>query len=171
MPRRYFRRFSLKRELLEERWYLRPFRHLLADPRLTSIRRRSVVPAVAIGLFVAAFPFPGHFVAAALLAVALHANVVIAMLATLASNPVTIAPIVYANYRVGLALLDRPPQPFPFEPTLAWLTAEFGRVWEPLMLGSVVVGAAASAIAYVTLSLLWRLSVNAARKARRMRRH
>ena len=69
------------------RWYLAPFSHLLNDHNLWGIRRRTVVPAFSIGLFVAYMPFPGHPLFAALLALLFRVNIPVAALTTFVSNP------------------------------------------------------------------------------------
>ena len=70
-----------------------PFRHLLQDHSLWGIRRKTVVPAVAWGMFVALLPIPGHMLVAVLGSLVLRINIPIAALATLVVNPVTIGPI------------------------------------------------------------------------------
>ena len=78
MPRRFFRKFAFKREHLRDQWWVAPFDHLLHDPNLWGIRRRTVVPAFALGLFVCYLPVPGHMLTATLLAILLRVNVPIA---------------------------------------------------------------------------------------------
>jgi len=89
MPRRFFRKFALNRENLRRKWFIEPFDHLLHDPDLFGIRRRSVVPAFSLGLFIAFMPIPGHPLIAALLAIALRVNVAVATVTTFISNPLT----------------------------------------------------------------------------------
>lgn len=169
MPRRFFRRFSLKRDRFHGRWYFAPFDHLLHDPRLWGIRRRNVVPAFALGLFVAFMPVPGHLLIAALVALALRINIPIAALATFASNPLTIGPMFYVSYRTGRRLLDLPPQPFTFELSFSWLTERFVTIWQPLLLGCVLLGALAALAGYAILDLLWRASIANYQSSRRRR--
>lgn len=159
MPRRFLRKITLKRHQLNEQWYLSPFRHLLHDPRLWSIRRRTVVPALALGLFVAYLPFPGHMVAAALLALALRINIPVAAIGTLATNPLTMGPMYYFAYQLGASLLDRAPGPFDFELSVSWLVGGFGRVWQPLLLGCVLLGTLLALLGYVALDIVWRASI------------
>lgn len=172
MPRRFLRKFTLKRDQLDEQWFLSPFGHLLHDPRLWSIRRRTVVPAFALGLFVAYLPFPGHMVIGALLALALRVNIPIAVLSTWASNPLTIGPMYYVAYTVGATLLDRPKGPFEFELSVDWLVGGFGQVWQPLLLGCLLLGAMLALLGYVVLDLVWRASIwdYVARRQRRKSR-
>jgi uncharacterized protein (DUF2062 family) len=171
MPRRFFRKFAIKRHELSERWFLSPFRHMLHDQRLWGIRRKTVVPAFGLGLFVGCLPLPGHFLASALAALLLRINIPVAVLATLLSNPLTMGPLYYFNYRVGAALLPGESPSFHFEPTLDWLTSTFLTLWQPLLLGSVLVGALAGIAGYVGLDLLWRNSIANYKAKKRSERH
>lgn len=170
MPRRFFRKFALKRERLSQQWYLAPFAPLLQDPNLWGVRRRNVVPAVALGFFVAFLPFPGHIIAAALLALALRVNIPIAVLAVFIANPLTIGPMFYLAFEFGEWLLGMDPQPFEFEITMDWVANGFRRVWRPLLLGSVVLGAILSLTSYVVLDLIWRASVSRYTREKRRKR-
>ena len=170
MPRRFFRKFALKRDIFHGRWYLAPFDHLLHDPNLWGIRRRNVVPAFSLGLFLVFLPVPGHTLIAALLALMLRINLPVAALTTLISNPLTMGPIYYLAYRVGQRLLEVPPQPFLFEFSFEWLTGRFLAIWQPLLLGSLLLGTLAALLGYVALDLLWRASLADYLEARRRRR-
>ena len=107
MPRRFFRKFAVKRHQIGESWLLSPVRHLLHDNRLWGIRRRTAVPAFAIGLFIAFLPFPGHMVMAVLMALALRINIPVAVIASFVSNPLTIYPEFTAQENVAMPLLIR----------------------------------------------------------------
>jgi len=170
MPRRFFRKFTLKREHLKRRWWMAPFDHLLHDPHLWSIRRRTVAPAFALGLFVAYLPIPGHVLAAILLALLLRVNIPVAALTTLVNNPLTMGPMYYAGFELGRALLGRPPQPFQFEMSFAWLAERFATIWEPMLLGCLLLGAILALVGYVGLDLLWRASISGYLARRRARR-
>lgn len=159
MPRRIFKKFAFKRHEIAEQWFMAPFRHMLHDPRLWGIRRRWVVPAFAIGLFVAFMPFPGHTLMGALAALAFRVNIPVAAVATWASNPATMVPMYYFAYRLGSNLLGWELQPFAFEPTFDWITHSFVNIWQPMMLGSVLLGTISAVIGYVVLDILWRLSL------------
>ena len=171
MPRRFFRKFAVKRDALKRQWYLAPFRHLLHDSRLWSIRRRTVVPAFSLGLFVAYLPFPGHAIQATLLAILLRVNIPIAAVTTFVSNPLTIGPMFFLAYKFGSTLLGLPPQDFDFELTAAWFSEKFVTVWQPMLLGCVLLGSTISVIGYVALDIFWRLSLAeylARRRARKL---
>lgn len=136
-----------------------PFRHLLHDHMLWGIRRKTVVPAVAWGVFVAFLPIPGHVLVAVLGSLQIRCNIPVAALTTFVSNPVTIGPIYYFSYLVGSRLLGLTPGPFAIELSFDWLTGTFLSIWQPLLLGCVLVGAIAALIAYVFLDVFWRFSL------------
>jgi uncharacterized protein (DUF2062 family) len=160
MPRRFFRKFAFKRHHMSQQWFMTPFRHLLHDHRLWGIRRQCVVPAFATGLFVAFLPFPGHMLISALAALALRINIPVAAVTTWVSNPLTVGPMFYFAYRLGVVILDLPPQPFEMELS-----------WQPMLLGSVLLGSAAALLGYIVLDLLWRLSIgNYKARKRNLRR-
>jgi len=160
----------MKREHLKQQWWLAPFGELIHNPNLWVIRRRNVVPAFALGLFVAYQPFPGHMLAAALLALALRVNIPVAVLSTLVGNPLTMGPMFYLAFSVGQYLLRQEPRPFEFEMSFEWLFDRFVYVWEPLLLGSVLLGAILSLIGYIALDLLWRASISDYLARRRLRK-
>ena len=159
MPRRFFRKFAFKRDRIHGQWFMAPFRHLLHDHRLWTIRRRNVLPAFSLGLFIAFLPFPGHLLAAVLLALAFRINIPVTAFACLVTNPLTMGPIFYLCYTVGAAILGVEPQPFEFELSLGWFREQVGEIWEPLLLGSLLLGSAASLLGYVVLDMLWRASI------------
>ena len=170
MPRRFFRKFAIKRHQFGDRWFLSPFRHLMQDHRLWSIRHKTVVPAVALGIFIGFMPFPGHPVWASLAALARRVNIPIAALATFVSNPLTMGPMYFLAYRFGAWLLDVERKPFEFEMSFDWVTHTFVNIWQPMLLGCVILGATASLLSYVILDLLWRSSLGSYKsRKRRMR--
>ena len=136
-----------------------PFRHWLGDQRLWGIRRKSVLPAVALGTFVAFLPIPGHVLTAVLGSLLVRANIPVAALMTFISNPLTMAPMYYFCYRVGAKLLGIEPGPFAIELSYDWMTGMLLSIWQPLLLGCALVGAVAALIAYVLLDVLWRFSL------------
>jgi uncharacterized protein len=92
---------------------------------------------------------------AAATAIALRVNLPLSLTLSWVANPldrlfptrstssihglVTMAPMFYSNYRLGMWLLDRPERSFSFELSWDWLTRELTALWQPLLLGSVVV--------------------------------
>ena len=150
---------------------MQPFRHLRADQRLWAIRRQTVVPAVALGVFFAFMPIPGHPLLATLAALWRRVNIPVAAVTTLISNPLTMPPIFFACYRVGAYLLRIPPEPIEFEMSLDWVANVLINIWQPMLLGCVFIGSLASLFAYAVLDLFWRRSVVTYKLRKRAMRH
>ena len=148
-----------------------PFRHLLHDNRLWGIRRRTVVPAVAVGLFVMWMPFPGHMLMACVVALALRVNIPVAAVTTLLSNPLTMAPMYFLAYRLGAWLLGAPVKTLDIEMSLDWVTDVFVGIWQPMLLGCILLGCASSLLGMVLLDLVWRSHVGTYKAEKRKRRN
>ncbi|MBI1942714.1 MAG: DUF2062 domain-containing protein [Betaproteobacteria bacterium] len=180
MPRQFIRRFLPSAEALRAKRSLRWLGPLLARPWLWHFSRRSVAAGVGIGVFFG-FMIPILQIAfAAVFALVLRANLPVAAVSTLVSNPLTYAPIAVAAYRVGAALLGEPAD----ESNAAAIEAgaeqaevlaqsawqRFAAIGKPLMLGLATFAVAGGASAYVATLLLWRLAVLWRLRLRRSRR-
>jgi len=102
-----------------------------------------------------------------LAALALRVNVPIAGLAVWVTNPLTMVPIFYWEYRLGALILDEPLRQVPIEPSWAFLGEQIGGVWQPLLLGSFVAATVVASAAYVAVSVTWRTMVRARYRRRR----
>ena len=170
MPRRFFRKFAVKRHEFREKWFLSPFRHLMHDHRLWTIRRKNVVPAVAVGVFFAFMPFPGHPVWASLASLALRVNVPIAAITTFISNPLTMGPMYFLAYRVGAWLLGMEQQAVEVEMSFDWVAHTLVHIWQPMLLGCFLLGTASAFLSYFALDLLWRSSLGNYKNRKREQR-
>jgi len=131
---------------------------LLEDPHLFHINRRSVASAFAIGLTLMWVPIPLQTFAAVLLALHVRANVPISAALVWISNPVTIPPLLYLAYQLGmLAMGGNAPQGEPW----AWenMADVLRTIWQPLFLGCGIFAIVSGALGYLTVNILWRTSV------------
>jgi len=167
MPRRFLRRLSVAyREKHETQpWYLRPFGSILEHPVYLSINRRSISRAMAIGLFVAMLPIPGHTPLALILGLLLRANLPVALLVIWIANPLTYAPILYGEYQLGNYLLGVTPGAFSVGSSWAEFRELMARAWRPLWFGAVVSGTLLAVLGYGLTNAAWR--INTLRRYRR----
>ncbi len=128
------------------------------------------MPAVALGAFVAFLPFPGHPVWASFVALAIRVNVPVAALTTFISNPLTMGPMYFLAYSLGAWILGVEQEPFAMEMSINWVTHTFVNIWQPMLLGCVLLGSAASLVAYIGLDLLWRSSIGNYKSRKRKQR-
>ena len=152
----FFERLARRDALLESRW-LRPFAHLFSHPSLWHLNRRSVPRGIAVGLF-AAFALPiGQFALAALLALPLRANVPLAAVATLVSNPLTFPAIYVAAFKVGSLVLRHSPD------DAGEIAGSFGafllEVSAPTAVGLLLFAISSAAAGFVAAKWWWRLRV------------
>lgn len=159
MPRKFLKRHLPDHKALREQWYLRPFQALLHDPALLYPNRRTASRALALGLFWAFIPVPFQMAGAALMALWLRVNLPIAVAAVWLTNPLTMGPIFYAEYRLGAWLLGTPPGDFRFELSFEWLTEGLLHIWQPMLLGTLVFSIVFSVLGYVVLNRIWMISV------------
>lgn len=138
---------------------LRLFGAVLNDPNLWHLNRRSVAGAFAVGLFVAFLPIPAQMLLAAAVAIMVRVNLPIAVLLVWITNPLTMAPIFLTAYTMGRCLMGEPARGFSFELSLSWFTGELLIIWQPLLLGSLLMSTVAALAGYIGIRLLWRLHI------------
>ena len=170
MPRRFFKKFALKRHHFHKQWYLKPFQSVMKHPVYWGITRRTVVPAASLGIFIAFVPLPIHTLLSVTLPLIFRVNIPVTFAATLISNPLTMGPMFYFSYRVGLALIGMEPQPFDFDLSFEWVSTGLANTWQPLFLGCFMVGAAVALLTYISLDSLWRVSIGDYLRKRRAER-
>ncbi len=166
-------------ELRSNRW-LRWLGPALHHPRLWQASRRGLAMGVAIGVFFGLLIPLAQIPLSAAAAVALRANVPIAVASTLVSNPATFAPIYYAAWRVGSALPGEPdpgpdatmpevaqaPEPIPNESWLGQAVRRIAAVGKPLLLGLAIFSVTLGLLSYVLVSWLWTMRVRLKRRRR-----
>ncbi|MFK8052691.1 MAG: DUF2062 domain-containing protein [Woeseiaceae bacterium] len=159
MPRQFFRRLSPSRARVSRQRWLKPFRGWLDHPDLWAIRRKAVAPGIALGLFWTWVPIPGHSIAAGISAIALRVHLPLAVVMTALVNPLTIVPIYYSGYLLGKNLLQSPD----LSESLSWDAESIGNqldiIWQPLLLGNVILGLISAAIGYLLVDILWRTRI------------
>lgn len=170
MPRKLIKRWLPHDSKIREHRHLRMLGSRLHDPNLWHLNRHSVAGAVSVSLLVAWLPLPGQMLLAGLAAVWLRLNLPISVVGVWITNPVTIPPMFYAAYELGALMLGEPIHPLDFELSFAWLGSELETIWQPLLLGSIVLGLASALIGYGIVRLLWRMHVIRSWQSRKRRR-
>lgn len=173
MSRKLLKEWLPSRHKARELESLQAFKHLFDRPEIWSLTRYSVARAVAIGLFSAFIPLPMQMLISGTLAVIFRANLLISVAMVWITNPLTMAPLFYFCYRIGLLVLSEPVQSFAnlgHEWTFTGVIKGLDHIWQPLFLGLGIVGITCTVLGYYGVLLFWRLSVSLSWKARK-RRH
>ncbi len=158
MPRKLIKRFLPNEETLKNHKSLRLFGALILAPNLWHLNKRSVSGAASVGLFCAFIPLPMQMLIAAASALVFRVNLPLSVALVWITNPITIPPMFYSTYLVGCWLLGLPAGDIKFELSGEMLN-ELGKVWEPLLLGSLLVGSLAAVLANLFARGMWRLLV------------
>ena len=169
MAHKLFNRFMPDPEQIRRHPALRIFGHLLHDANLWHFNRYSVSTAVFIGVFAAFIPLPTQMFIAASLAIWWRANLSLSIGLVWISNPVTIPFMFSGAYFVGARLLDQP-LPTNFTPTWEWFQQQASTLWQPFLLGSVVLGIVIGLIGAIVVRVLWRVQVVLRWRARTAKR-
>jgi len=137
---------------------------------LWHINRYSASMAFFVGPFVAFLPVPGQMLIAALAAIRLRCNLPLSVGLVWITNPLTAPAIIYLAYRVGALVLGVPPGMPAFSLSWSWLSSELGSIWQPLLLGCLLLGLFSGSLGYFVINNLWRWRVGLQWKRRKLAR-
>ncbi len=172
MPRKLLRRYIPDHHTVRNHKHLRIFGNALQHPNLWHLNRHSVSGAFAVGLFMAWMPMPLQMFPAAAAAILFQVNLPIAIALVWLTNPITMPPLFWSAYLLGAQILDEPvSEAMQFEVSWAWLQHELGLIWEPFLLGCLILGAASGLLGYIGVRLYWKWHVAHSWKLRRSLRH
>lgn len=154
------------REQLSATPGLRRLAPRLSDPKLWQWSRRGVALGVALGLFMGLLIPVAQILFAGAAAVALRANVAMAALCTLVSNPLTVPPIYYAAYHLGAWVTGTSAADGLSLTDPSSLLEHFGSIGLPLFTGLAVTAGVAAASSYLLISRVWIWRVNTRRSVK-----
>jgi uncharacterized protein (DUF2062 family) len=180
MLRKRFRKFLPSHQSIRENRYLRFFGPGLRHHNLWQLHRKSVAGGVAVGMFCGLVPGPLQIVSAALFAIVFRVNLPVATLVTLYTNPVTIIPLYYVAYKLGLFVTgSEAPAPLllhlPVSTLLIreWIPAVahwFVLMGKPFATGLVLLALILAVAGYLLAIAAWRVRVVVSWRRRRRSR-
>jgi uncharacterized protein len=170
--------------LRQQRW-VRWMGPVLQDPRLWHFSRRGIALGVALGVFFGLLIPVAQAPAAAALAVAMRANLPMAVVSTLVTNPITFGPVYYGAYKLGRWVLPAsaesatpaitPTQGLPEaanDEKRSWserlsAAGEFlTGVGKPLVVGLAITATVSGLLVYALISAVWALRTRLQRRRR-----
>src|SRR3990167_310997 len=155
-------------------------KHHLFDPNIWHLNRSSVSKGVAIGLLIAFIPLPIQMLMSAILAIIFRANLIIAIVMTWITNPITFLPINYFVYKVG-TWVTRDHSTYSvthefewhgkslydiFSSSFIWLQS----VGKPFLIGLPIVAISSAVLGYFLIHFCWKGAVYLQWKKRKNRR-
>ena len=158
MIKNVIKRLFPKLDKVKEEKILKIFGPAVLQPNLWHINKKSVSRGFAIGAFCAFLPIPGQMVIAAFLSITFAANIPIAVILTWITNPITYAPIFYFAYKVGKIFIDSKIHVDVNENEIDILS-NIIHIWQPLLIGSIILAIIGSIISYIVIRIYWRYYV------------
>jgi len=77
----------------------------------------------------------------------------------LLANPLTVGPVYYLAYKIGVIVTRAPPIEMKFEMSWEWVQNGLGPMWKPFLVGCGLTGALFGLVGWAALDLLWRYNV------------
>ena len=158
MIKNVIKRFFPKLDTVKEEKILKIFGPAVLQPNLWHINKKSVSRGFAIGAFCAFLPIPGQMILAAFLSITFAANIPIAVILTWITNPITFTPIFYFAYKIGRMIFDGTIN-YNVDEKEIDILSNIMHIWEPLLLGSIILSIIGSTIAYIIIRTYWRYYV------------
>lgn len=159
MPRKLLKRWLPNRHTIKNTKGLHVLGEHLHNKNLWHINRHSIARATAIGLFTCFLPIPFQMVVSGMLAIVFYANLPVSIITVWISNPITMPPMLFAGYEVGVYVLQLPDLYLPDKLGWAWLLDQIGQIWYPMLIGCLITGFLLAVIGYYTVQLIWRIWV------------
>jgi hypothetical protein len=175
MLRRRLQRWLPSPETLRANRTLRWLGPGIAHPGLWHLSRRRVAAGAAIGVFFGFLIPVAQIAFAAAAAVMMRANLPVAAVSTLVTNPFTFAPVYVAAYYTGAAVLGERVDEAAVEALSdgtsgpSW-TERFADVGKPWIVGLVIFAVVGGASAWIAVHVLWIAGVRLSRWRTRRRR-
>ncbi len=169
--RSFFKRHLPDRDKIKQHKRLQLFGDLLHDPNIWHLTRRSSAGGVATGLFCSFIPLPIHMLVASALSILFRVNLPLAVIFTWITNPLTFAPIFLFCYKLGSWILQTPIHHVDFELSFHYLAEKMSTIWQPLLLGCIIMATVSAVTGYITIRLIWRLSAVRKWEERKNRRN
>lgn len=169
MPKKILKKYMPDPEKLKQQKSLQFLGDRLHDPNLWHLTRRSVSLAFAVGLFAAWIPAPGQMAIAAVVAFYFRANLPISVALVWITNPLTMPPMFYFAYAVGLWSLGKDSPGADIEFTFESVMSSLGDIGGPFLFGCLILGVISSSVGYFGIRLFWQYHVGKQWLARKKR--
>jgi uncharacterized protein (DUF2062 family) len=159
MPRRLIKKYIPHPDKLRQFRSMGIFGEIVFEPNLWHLNRRSFSGAFGVGMFAALLPIPFQMLVSAAGAIIFRVNLPVSVALVWLTNPLTMPPIFIAQYWIGSTLLNTPMLPVEFEISWEWAKSGFLQIWQPFLLGSLVVAILGSVSGYFGAKFFWRFVI------------
>ena len=155
--RKFFKKYTPNREMVKEYKFLNFLGNSLFHEDLWRFNRLSFCRATVIGIFWGWMPMFFQMIPAAFCAVYFRANLPLSVAGVWVSNPITMPPMMYIGYEFGNVILGIDPLFDKFEASIDWIIGVFSLIWEPLLVGTMIIGISSAVIGFFGIHLFWKI--------------
>jgi uncharacterized protein (DUF2062 family) len=164
MLKQLLKKYMPNIEMLKKHKNLQFLGEKLHDPNLWHLNRHSVSIAFAVGLFCAWIPVPAQMALAGIGVFYFRGNLPIAVALVWLTNPVTMPPLFYFAYLVGLWVLNLPSAEFSLQAVLS------SALWMPFLTGCLILGILCAVVGYFSIQWFWTYAVGKKWTRRQLKR-
>ncbi len=155
--KKFFKKYTPNRDAVKEYKMLNFLGSSLFHKDLWKFNRISFCRAVVIGLFWGWMPMMFQMIPAAYCAVVFRANLPLSVAGVWISNPITMPAMMYFAYIFGNNILGLNPIYNEFKLNSEWIISALGNIWEPLLVGTLIIGIVSSVIGYFLMHISWKI--------------
>ncbi|MBJ41444.1 MAG: ATP-binding protein [Gammaproteobacteria bacterium] len=155
--KKFFKKYTPDRDDVKEYKMLNFLGSSLFHKDLWKFNRISFCRATVIGLFWGWMPMMFQMIPAAYCAVVFRANLPLSVAGVWISNPITMPAMMYFAYIFGNNILGLNPIYNEFKLNSEWIISALGNIWEPLLVGTLIIGVVSSVIGYFLMHISWKI--------------
>ncbi len=156
--KKLLKRYSPNLDELKNHKHLSWLGKRLYHSSLWNFNRKSISKAFAIGLFCAFIPIPFQMLLAAPISIIFSANLPLSVALVWITNPITMPAIFYVCYKLGAWLLGVNIKQ-DFTMSLEYIWQVFDIIWQPFLLGCLVISITSSVFGYFAIQFIYRYKV------------
>src|SRR5260370_16731587 len=150
---RWLKNITPARQALEKRWYRKRCAAGVVGRGCWAFKRTRVINAFSLGLLIAFVPptplLPVHLTLCLVLGIIFRLNLPVLLATVFISNPLTWFPQVAGSIWLGAKLMGMNLMPTFHDMSHRNFRAQIHQLWEPLLLGALVLGVCAAAVGYL----------------------
>ena len=154
--KQFFKKYVPNQETVKKYNMLNFLGASLFHKDLWKFERVSFCRATVIGIFWGWMPMFFQMIPAAYCAVLFRANLPLSVAGVWISNPITMPAMMYFGYLFGNNVLGLDPVYDQFKMNTDWILSALSNIWEPLLVGTLIIGIASSIIGYGVMHIIWK---------------
>ena len=155
MLKRFIKRFLPHKHLIQHHRHLKIFGDRIHHNQYWKLTPESVSRGLAVGIFTCWLPMPFQSILAAALALLIRGNLLFAVGAVFISNPITMAPMLYFAYKLGIIVLKCPDPDFHWPNTINGTMIYIKQFAAPIVTGTLICGIVSGILSYFLVRIIW----------------